>query len=140
MRISEALISPLLGEHADDIGWRAWLALVEWFNTMSMMAPTFTRADVQRLDSQIQAHHDLYCQVPGAHFIPKNHFAHHVPADIPRCGPPRVYACHPFEGYLRRVKRWCAHSNRKAELMHVARMLSLQTSVELIERESKPKV
>ena len=32
-----------------------------------------------------------------------------------------------------RVKHWAEHSNRKAELLHVAMMLSLQTALELME-------
>ena len=31
------------------------------------------------------------------------------------------------------MKHWAEHSNRKAELLHVAMMLSLQTALELME-------
>ena len=130
MRISEELIGPLLGDsHSDDIGWRSWLAHVEYFKAMS--ATSFTLTTIKELDAKIQEHQKLYDQVPGSHFVPKHHFARHVPKDILRSGPPRTHWCFPFEGYLRRVKKWAAHSNRKAELMHVATMLSLQTAVEL---------
>jgi hypothetical protein len=54
-----------------------------------------------------------------------------TPHDILRCGPPRYYWCFPFDN--RRVKHWAEHSNRKAELLHVAMMLSLQTALELME-------
>lgn len=85
MRISEELIKPLLGAHVNDIGWRAWLAHVKYFN--SMMAYSFTHADLKRLDAEIQAHQELYAQVPGAHFLPKHHFARHVAKDMKRAGP-----------------------------------------------------
>ena len=117
----------------NDIAWRAWLAQVKYFN--SMMAWTFRRADLKRLSQEIDTHQKLYAEVPGAHFLPKHHFARHVPSDVLRCGPARLYWCYPFEGYLRRVRRWAMHSNRKAELMHVGDMLSLQTAVELTQFE-----
>ncbi len=57
-----------------------------------------------------------------------------MPKDIIRCGPPRMYWCFTFEGYLRRLKKWAAHSNRKSELMHVGTMLSLQKALELMQQ------
>ena len=39
--------------------------------------------------------------------------------------------------YLRWVKKWAEHSNRKAELMHVGVMLSLQAAVELTEQRAE---
>lgn len=41
--------------------------------------------------------------------------------------------CFPFEGYYRRVKKWAAHSNRKAELKHIGTMLSLERALWLTE-------
>ena len=61
MRISEKLITPLLGEYVDDIGWQAWLAHVEYFK--SMTASSFTLASIKELDKQIQEHQKLYAQV-----------------------------------------------------------------------------
>ena len=52
MRISEKLIGPLLGRHSNDLGWKAWLAHVKYFNTM--MAPNFTLAQIQRLELRAQ--------------------------------------------------------------------------------------
>ena len=85
---------------------------------------------MNHLDKMIHEHQALYADLPMAHFLPKHHFMRHVPKDILRCGPPRYYWCFPFEAYNRRVKHWAEHSNRKAELLHVAKMLSLQTAVE----------
>ena len=84
MRISQELITPLLGAHVNDPTWQAWLAHVKYFN--SMMASSFTRYDIKRLDDEIQAHQLLYSSLPGAHFVPKHHFARHVPKDILRNG------------------------------------------------------
>lgn len=112
-------------------GWQAWLAHVKYFK--SMTASSFTLADIKRLDAEIQEHQELYASVPGAHFMPKHHFARHVAKDIVRAGPPRRFWCFPFEAYYRRVKQWAEHSNRKGELMHIAKMLSLQRAVELSE-------
>ena len=131
IRISEALITPLLGAHVNDACWIAWLAHVKYFN--SMMESSFTLADIKRLNTQIREHQELYANTPGAHFRPKHHFARHVAKDILRNGPARMYWCFPFEGFYRRVKHWAEHSNRKSELMHIATMLSLQKAVELTE-------
>lgn len=127
IRISQELIEPLLGEHVNDSAWQAWLAHVKYFN--SMMADSFTLSDIKRLNAEIETHQKLFADLPYAHFRPKHHFARHVPKDILRAGPPRFFWCFSFEAYLRRVKRWAEHSNRKGELMHIATMLSLQTAL-----------
>ena len=57
MRISEELISPLLGDHVDDPVWQAWLKHVELFNLM--MAPNFTLSSVNHLDKMINEHQAL---------------------------------------------------------------------------------
>lgn len=132
IRISEELLAPLLGEGVNDLVWRAWLEQVKYFNTMT--ASSFTLEDLKRLDAEIQEHQELYASTPGAHFLPKHHFARHVAKDILRNGPARLYWSFPFEGFYRRVKHWAEHSNRKSELMHIATMLSLQKAVELTER------
>jgi len=131
IRISRELIGPLLGTHTNDIGWKAWMAHVRYFN--SMMEPSFTRAAIARLDAQIQEHQELYALVPGARFKPKHHFARHVAKGILRAGPPRYFWCFPYEAYYRRVKKWAEHSNRKGELKHIATMLSLRRAIDLAE-------
>ena len=128
VRISEDLIGRHLGEHVDDVGWQCWLAHAKYFN--SMMVSSFTIESINELNQQINTHQELFATMQG-HFIPKHHFARHVPKDIIRSGPPRLYWCFPFEAYLRKAKKWAAHSNRKDELMHIATMLSLEKALVL---------
>ena len=66
MRISEDLMSPLLGDYDDEDGvWQSWLAHVEYF--LCMTASSFTTASIKQLDAKIQHHQELYSKVHAHH-------------------------------------------------------------------------
>ena len=93
--------------------WRSWVLHVEILSCI--LKPSFTYPELLRLQDTIVEWHTQFHLVPEykGFWVPKFHWAMHLPLDIWRFGPPRLNWCMTYEAKNQPLKRGCKRSNFK---------------------------
>ena len=93
--------------------WRSWVLHVEILSCI--MKPSFTYPQLLRLQETICEWREQFSLVDEykGFWVPKFHWAMHLPLDIWRFGPPRLNWCMAYEANNLPLKKGCKRSNFK---------------------------
>jgi hypothetical protein len=111
--ISLDAFSPLLSTSTASTN-PVWLCYKQHVGAVAILLQrSFTAVDIAKLDEHIWLQDTLWLLTPKiAHmWKPKNHYLQHLPLDIVRWGPPRLFWCMLFEHENQLFKRIASHSN-----------------------------
>ena len=98
---------------------------------------TLSKQDILELDNSIWLHDTTFLHCPTLQHLwkPKNHYLSHLPLDIVRWGPPRMYWCMNFE-HENQVSKEGASGNFINPVWSLAEHKSLLVSLDYMEKQA----